>query len=64
LRNVIALAVARDAAEKQKALPKQGFLVFGGESGTRTPDLRIMIPRKTKLPCVDSIPVLTLDVDK
>jgi hypothetical protein len=27
------LAVARDAAEKQKALPKQGFLVFGGESG-------------------------------
>ncbi|MBX4002322.1 MULTISPECIES: hypothetical protein [Ralstonia] len=29
------LAVARDAAEKQKALPKQGFLVFGGESGTR-----------------------------
>ncbi|WP_157174169.1 MULTISPECIES: hypothetical protein [Ralstonia] len=33
MRNVMTLAVARDAAEKQKALPKQGFLVFGGESG-------------------------------
>jgi len=35
-------ARVRRAPEKQKALPKQGFLVFGGESGTRTPDLRIM----------------------
>ncbi|WP_235202058.1 hypothetical protein [Ralstonia pickettii] len=39
------LAVARDAAEKQKALPKQGFLVFGGESGTLS--MRPETPQKT-----------------
>jgi hypothetical protein len=28
----------------KKALKNQGFFATGGESGIRTPDLRIMIP--------------------
>ena len=31
-------------SKKEKAPTGQGFLYFGGESGIRTPDLRIMIP--------------------
>jgi hypothetical protein len=30
--------------KKAQLVWKLGFLYFGGESGTRTPDLRIMIP--------------------
>ncbi len=43
-RVLVGSVVKSGNSEMKKPHPKMWFLIFGGESGIRTPDTRIMIP--------------------
>ena len=45
----------RKRAGNEKGPDCSGPFMFGGESGTRTPDLRIMIPWNLEFLCVDRV---------